>query len=354
EEKVGKVADDVLLASVDRDVVAAFADDVHHGLRLVDLAAELIEVRDLEIRAELHAARVGLELADQDAQQRRLSDAVVADYADTVAAHDAEREVVEELLAAERVRDVASLDHLAARKLVRLADQDPRAARTLDAFRSLGAHRLERTDSSLVAVLARLDALANPRLFLGKLLVEEGVLPILLGLRARLLLEVLAVTARPAPQLAPIEIDDARRDALHERAIVSDEEHRAREARDLILEPLDRADIEVIGRFVQQQQVRSRDERASEGRPTPPSPGELVEPRIGWKRELGDDRVDLSVDGPAPAGNDLALERLHLAQRCASRRVARKPLVCGDALDLFRHALANEIAHETLGGVGKL
>src|SRR5690606_6111088 len=78
------------------------------------------------------------------------------------------------------------------------------------------------------------------------------------------------------------------------------------------------------------------------------------EPRIGWKRELGDDRVDLSVDGPAPAGNDLALERLHLAQRCASRRVARKPLVCGDALDLFRHALANEIAHETLGGVGKL
>src|SRR5690606_6762826 len=175
EQEVREVSDDVLLPAVDRDVIAALADDVHHRLGFVDLAAKLIEVRDLEVRAELHAAFVRLELADEYAQQRGLADAVVADDADALAAHDPKREIVEQLLAAERMRHVARLDDLASRELFGLVDEDACGARTLDSSRALLAHGFERTVAPLVAALSRLVALPDPGLYLGELHVEKRV-----------------------------------------------------------------------------------------------------------------------------------------------------------------------------------
>src|SRR3970282_2133399 len=44
EEKVGQIGDDVLLASVQRDVVAAFTDGLGNGLGRTELTAQRIEV----------------------------------------------------------------------------------------------------------------------------------------------------------------------------------------------------------------------------------------------------------------------------------------------------------------------
>src|SRR5690606_30498986 len=175
------------------------------------------------------------------------------------------------------MRHVARLDDFASRELLGLVNQDPSSTRTLDPSRALLAHRLERADASLVTVLSRLDTLPDPGFLLGELLVEERVLPVLLGLGARLLREILSIAAGPAAQLAAVEIDDARRYALHERPIVRDEQHGARIAPDLLLEPFDGADVEVVSRLVEQQQIRSADERAAERCTAPPASRELVE-----------------------------------------------------------------------------
>src|SRR5690606_25001929 len=64
------------------------------------------------------------------------------------------------------------------------------------------------------------------------------------------------------------------------------------------------------------------------------------------QRELCDHGLDLRVDGPTAARENLALEGLHLAQQGGRRLCARpEPLVSGDTLDLLREAFPNEIAN---------
>ena len=89
EEKVLQVAEHVLARCRRRSIeVGAVGDAVEHAALRIELLAQLIEVRDLEAGAEADRARVGRELAEQEAKQRRLARAVRADQADAIAAHD--------------------------------------------------------------------------------------------------------------------------------------------------------------------------------------------------------------------------------------------------------------------------
>src|SRR5436190_9425398 len=54
KKKVREIGHDVLLVSMNGHVLAAFADDLGYGLARVELAAKLIEITDLEVRAELY------------------------------------------------------------------------------------------------------------------------------------------------------------------------------------------------------------------------------------------------------------------------------------------------------------
>ena len=82
--------------------VVAVADVVGDVLRVVELVAELVEVGDLDVRPQPHAAGVGRELAQEHAEERRLASAVGADDADPVAAGDGRCDVVENRLLAAR------------------------------------------------------------------------------------------------------------------------------------------------------------------------------------------------------------------------------------------------------------
>ena len=108
--------------------------------------------------------------------------------------------------------------------LARLEHELPRRRRVLRleidlpeplaALAALRAQLLEGADPAFVAGAARFDALADPRLFLSELLVEQGRM---LGLdveRGALLEHVVVVAAGPAHEVAAIELHDARsRDA---------------------------------------------------------------------------------------------------------------------------------------------
>ncbi len=132
----------------------------------------MVEVGHLEVRAELDGARIRSQLTEQDAQQGGLADAVVADDAEAVAAHDAQREIFQQGPTFEAVRDIARLDDLATREVRRLVEQNTCGARPFDSFRADLTQLLERAHASFVACPARFDTLADPGFLFCKFLVE--------------------------------------------------------------------------------------------------------------------------------------------------------------------------------------
>ena len=81
----------MLALVADLDPLAAGADEVFQRGVQVQRVAHLVEVGDLQVGAAPHLAAVGLELAQDQLEQRRLAGAVRPDQADLVAAQDGAR-----------------------------------------------------------------------------------------------------------------------------------------------------------------------------------------------------------------------------------------------------------------------
>ena len=90
------------------------------------------------------------------------------------------------------------------------------------------------------------------------------------------LLDVLAVVADVVGQLAQVEIGDARDDRVEEVAVVRDEDDRVRIGAEILLEPVARLEIEVVGRLVEQQQVRTAEQQLGERDAHLPAAGERL------------------------------------------------------------------------------
>ena len=127
---------------------------------------------------------------------------------------------------------------------------------------------LRAPDPPLVAGPAGLDPLADPDLLLGQPLVEEGVLALLGGERGLLAFEEGRVVARPVEEPAAVDLDDPGGQPAEERPVVGDEDQRPAEPEQVVFEPADRLDVEVVRRLVQQQDVGLADQR-----PGPAGPG---------------------------------------------------------------------------------
>ena len=63
----------------------------------------------------------------------------------------------------------------------------------------------------------------------------------------------------------------------------------------MVLEPLDRVDVEMVRRLVEEQQIRIRDERFPEQRSPPPSAGQLLHRPVGRQRQPRQDDLDLAA-----------------------------------------------------------
>ena len=131
------------------------------------------------------------------------------------------------------------------------------------------------------------------------------------------------------------DLDDLRRQAIDEVAVVRDEHHRPGEAGQRVLEHVPRREIQVVGRLVETQEGRGAHEHAGEG-----------EPRLLASRE---DRHAL-LDGvpreeeraeerPEARPVGLGRGRFHLLQDRA-RRVERVELVLG--VVVRRHVRAQD------------
>src|SRR6266850_8587159 len=92
-----------------------------------------------------------------------------------------------------------------------------------------------------------------------------------LSLRARE--QVIGVVAVVARELAARQLDDPRRHPIEKIAIVRDKQTGAGITREKILQPFDRAGIEMVGRFVENQKM-GRGEKGRERGNTGFSPAE--------------------------------------------------------------------------------
>ena len=82
---------------------------------------------------------------------------------------------------------------------------------------------------------------------------------------------------------------------------MGDEEDRAGIGLEVLLQPADRVDVEVVGRLVEQQQVRLRHQRAAEQRAATPAAGQLAHLTIRGKREPRHDELHFLLEPPPVA-----------------------------------------------------
>src|SRR5436190_3603707 len=90
----------------------------------------------------------------------------------------------------------------------------------------------------------------------------------LIGLRAKTPMAVgfvvLVIALEPDDLAVPFEREHVRGDAIKEPSIVADDDGAAREGDERLLERSQRVDVEIVGRLVEQEQIRSALEQLRE------------------------------------------------------------------------------------------
>ncbi len=249
----------------DLDEFRAGTDDVGE-LRLgVERGAELVEVSDLLFGAAADAAAGRFSQTQDQAQQAGLASAVGADDADAVATHQPRREVADHGLVAAIVAAVGECDVLQfgnqATALLALVHAHADLPQALAALRPSDPQVLQTLDPAGAARAPRLDAFTDPGFLLREELVELcGLFGFVLQ-PAGLAHQVFGEVAGKAHQPATVEFEDAAGDGVEEGAVVGDHHHGAGEVADQTLQPEDAVDVEVVGRLVEQQQIRLTDQR---------------------------------------------------------------------------------------------
>ena len=199
------------------------------------------------------------------------------------------------------------------------------------------AEGLQGADPAFVAGPPGLDARADPDLFLGQLLVELGVLPGL-GFQGRLFaIQVRRVVARPAREPAAVEFQDAGRHFAEQGPIVRDEQQRAAIAQQKILQPADGVDVEVVGRLVQEQEVRAADHGLGQEHAAFHAGGKGRHVGVRLEAHPRDDGFDLLVHVPAAVGFQGVLDAAQLRLKVVAflaGQPARQVMILGQQFRL--------------------
>ena len=297
---------------VDRNGVGTVGAVLLDRLLGIELLLQLVEIGDFEVGAVAHRAAHRRQLPEQNPQQRRLADSVRTDQPDLVASEDGCREIAHDGRSAEVVADVGRLEHEITRPSS-LLHFDARPAEHVAAPAAPAAQFLQGAHTAFVPGAPRLDAGSDPLFFLGQFLVEQRVAA-RLGLECgRLATQVRLEIALPTGQFAAVHLDDARGQRLQEHPIVRDEYNRCVESAQKPFEPIDRGYVEMVGRLVQQKNVRG----AGQGSGQQHAP--LGAGRDGLERvehRQLDDREDLAQLqqwGPSTSQFDLSAQLVQLA-----------------------------------------
>ena len=230
----------------------AAGDLLEHAAFRFQRVAVLIDVAQFDGRPDPQLAGVGLLLADEHAEQRRLAGPVGPDHAHDPAGGQIEAEVFDQHAVAEALGQLLGLDHQVAQVLAR---------RNLDFefvqlfFEVLGRHLLVSLDTGLALGLPSARGHADPlQLALQRFLPREAGF-LLLRQTLLLLLQPGRVVAFPRDAAAAIQFEDPAGDVIQEVPIVRHGHDRARILRQVPFQPRHGLGVQMVGGLVQQQQI---------------------------------------------------------------------------------------------------
>ena len=206
--------------------------------------------------APLEAALIRLHFAHEDLEERGARQLVRADEGNLVARGQHKGDVVEHLAPVDRLEKVGHGQQVVADLAIRL----PRDIRITAGRRRKVLH-LKVVEQLLTA--GRLLMLAgvgrealNKRLqFLDLLLVLLVDILLLTGCHLGIFIPEIVV-ADVHLNLAEVDIADMCADLIEEVAVMADDDYRIREIQQEVFQPADGLDIQIVGRFVQQQDIR--------------------------------------------------------------------------------------------------
>ena len=273
------------LAVDDDGLAAPVGQEMRQRLLRIDGRALLVEGRDLQIDAEPHRARIRRKFAGQHLQERRLAGAVRPDHADPVAALDAGRKILHHGQLAEALGDRLRLDHQLA-GFGGVAGRHGRDALRAAMAAELLAHRLQLAEPPHVALAPGGHAVAQP-MFLAHDLAAELVLLALLFFEDRVapFLEM-RKTLVQTPRLAAVEPDRRPADPFEEAAVVRDDDKSGRRPAELVFQPFDHRQIEMVGGLVEQQDVRFGRHDTGERCPARLAAGQFVRLFVAGQAEM--------------------------------------------------------------------
>ena len=268
------------------------------------------EVAELDAFGEADLPAYGLEFASQELNQRRFPGAVAAQQADTRPRHQIELDGVEDNTLAiagadflhlqQRVRQALRLAEAEVERVIHVRRGDElhplqhfNTALRLLGFGGFGAEAidiaLQMRDTLLLAFVHRL-LLSEPGGALHfKRTVVAGVL------KHRLLFDV----------------DNFVDDRIEEIAIVGDQDQRPRVALQPLLQPDHRIKVEVVSRFIEQQQIGAADQRLREVKAHTPAAGKIADRPLKLfiaKTQAVQQAGGAGADGPGVDGVQLAVD----------------------------------------------
>ena len=259
------------------------------------------------------------------AHKRRLAEAVVADERDLVAARHVELETRKDILyAVVAEAEVFATEHLyAARRRLR----EPKPAGLRVALRKDDPLLVDLVDELLAALrlrgLRRLrtEAVDEPlKLLAVVILVLLGGLQVLVPDLA--LLHVPVEIALVARRSAGIDFDRDVRQRTQEIAVVGDQHQRSLIRLEVLLEPVDGGEVEVVGRLVEEKEIGLGREHARQFRAHAPAAGKRLErlrELLRRKTEAAERDFHASLDVVAAEMLELRLQlavALHLGRVC--------------------------------------
>ena len=122
-----------------------------------------------------------------------------------------------------------------------------------------------------------------------------------------------------------------------------------------VLEPFNSADVEMISRLVEQQQLGIGHQSLSERRTSSPAARQIAHAPTNRQAELADDGANANSDIPTAAGLDVALEAFDCPQGVWIVACGRsQPLEFRDSTELAAHTARHEVVDELERLVGQL
>ncbi len=268
-------------------------------------------------------------------EQCRLADAVGADDAHDPVPRQRERQVVHEQPVAVPLGQADRLDHHVAQA---------RSWRDLDVlevklagFLCLGGHLLVALQPGALLGLARSGVGPNPVQLVLQPLGPLGVLGALDPQPGLLGLQVGRVVALVRIGPAPVELEDPLRDVVEEVPVVGDGHHTPRVLLQVLLEPLHALGVQVVGRLVEEEQVRLLQQQFAQGHPPALAAGQDTDISVTrWAPQRVHRLLELRVQIPGLAVVELLLQPAHLVEKFVG--VVHRHLL-GDLVEPLQHRL---------------